>query len=48
MDQTKIFELYWKDLTPECQKRLEEFLGGENGNYDVTPIVTLEFEEMDE
>ena len=41
----KTFEIYWGDLTEECQKRLEEFLGGENGNYDVLPLATLEIEE---
>ena len=42
---TKTFEFYWQDLTEECQKRLEEFLGEENGNYDVFPFATLEIEE---
>ena len=42
---TKEFEFYWQDLTEECQKRLEEFLGGENGNYDVFPFAILEIEE---
>lgn len=36
------FEIYWDDLTPECQKRLRDWLGGNNGNYDVLPIVSLE------
>lgn len=35
------FEIFWNDLTEECQKRLYDFLGGENGNYDVFPIATL-------
>ena len=34
------FEIYWEDLTPECQKRLTEFIG-DNGNYDVFPIATV-------
>jgi len=38
---TKTFEIYWSDLTEECQKRLYEFLGNENGNYDVFPFATL-------
>ena len=43
------FEFYWKDLTEDCQKRLFEFLGGENGNYDVIPFATLyKDEEPDE
>ena len=39
------FEIFWQDLTPECQERLYKFLGGENGNYDVFPIAVLETEE---
>ena len=46
MDDT--FEIYWDDLTPECQNRLKEFLGGDNGNYDVFPIATLSNDEEDE
>ena len=38
------FEIYWNDLTEECQERLLEFLGGENGNYDTFPITVLEKE----
>ena len=41
----KTVEIYWNDLTPEKQQELFEALGGENGNYDVFPIVTLEFED---
>ena len=41
---TKVFEIYWGDLTPKAQKRLWNFLGGENGNYDTFPLVTLEVE----
>ena len=41
----KYFEIFWGDLTPEAQKRLYEFLGGENGNYDVFPIATIEQED---
>ena len=41
----KEFEIYWGDLTKECQERLSEFLGGENGNYDVFPIATLQLEQ---
>lgn len=44
----KQFEIYWDDLTAECQQRLYEFLGNENGNYDAFPIVTLEVEEDDQ
>jgi len=46
---TKDFEFFWDDLTEECQARLFEFLGGENGNYDVIPFARLEIEiEEDE
>lgn len=44
----KIFEIYWQDLTAEAQERLFAFLGGENGNYDVFPIATLEVEDEDD
>ena len=40
----KKFKFYWQDLTKECQKELFEFLGGENGNYDVHPFAALEIE----
>ena len=42
MNDTKTFEFYWDDLTEECKARFAEFLGGENGNYDVIPFATLE------
>lgn len=41
----KTVEIYWNDLIPEKQQELFEALGGEDGNYDVFPIVTLEFED---
>lgn len=41
-DYEDSFEIYWDDLTKECQERLFDFLGGENGNYDVFPIATIE------
>lgn len=37
-------EIYWKDLTPEKQQEILDELG-DNGNYDVIPIATLNFEE---
>ena len=43
----KTVEIYWNDLTPEKQQEIFEALDGEDGNYDVFPIVTLEFEETD-
>ena len=44
----KTFEIYWNDLTPECQKALFDFLGGENRNYDVLPLCVLEIEDDEE
>ena len=41
----KTVEIYWNDLTPEKQQEILEALGGEDENYDVFPIVTLEFED---
>lgn len=38
-------EIYWDDLTKEKQNEILEALNGENGNYDVFPIATIEFEE---
>ena len=43
----KTVEIYWNDLTPEKQQELFEALGSEDGNYDVFPIVTLEFEDKE-
>ena len=43
----KTVEIYWNDLIPEKQQELFEALGGEDGNYDVFPIVTLEFEDKE-
>ena len=44
----KTIEIYWNDLTPEKQQEIFEALGGENGNYDVFPIATLEFEDEED
>ena len=41
----KTVEIYWNDLIPEKQQEILEALDGEDGNYDVFPIVTLEFED---
>lgn len=41
------FCIYLSDLTDETQERLIEFLGN-NGNYDVIPIVVLERRDDDE
>lgn len=39
-----MIEIYWKDLTPEKQAEIIEKLG-ENCNWDVIPIITIEMEE---
>ena len=36
-------EIYWNDLTREKQQELLNALG-DNGNYDVFPISTIEVE----
>ena len=36
-------EIFWNDLTKEKQNEILETLG-ENGNYDVFPIATIEVE----
>ena len=41
----KTFEIYLQDLTPAKQQELIEFLGSDNGNYDVFPIASLEVED---
>ena len=40
-------EIFWNDLTKEKQNEILEVLG-ENGNYDVIPIATIEVEEEEE
>ena len=44
----KTIEIYWNDLTSENQQEIFEALGGENGNYDVFRIATLEFEDEED
>ena len=44
----KTIEIYWNDLISEKQQELFEALGGENGNFDVFPIVTLEIEDEED
>ena len=44
----KTFEIFWNDLTNDCQQRIQEFLNmdeDDNGNYDVFPLATFEVEE---
>ena len=40
-------EIYWQDLTPAKQSEILQAFG-ENGNYDVFPIATLDVPEEDE
>ena len=40
-------EIYWQDLTPAKQSEILQAFG-ENGNYDVFPIATLDAPEEDE
>ena len=39
-----MIEIYWNDLTPAKQKEILEKLG-DNGNWDVIPLVVIEVEE---
>lgn len=39
-----MIEIYWQDLTKEKQQEIIEKMG-DNGNYDVFPIATIEFED---
>ena len=41
--ETVSIEIYWDDLTEEKQKEILQLLG-DNGNFDVYPIATLEIE----
>ena len=37
-------DIYWDDLTPEKQHEISEVFG-DNNNWDVFPICTIEVEE---
>ena len=44
----KTIEIYWTDLTEECQKRIAETLDlekGDDNNWTFVPITTIEIEE---
>lgn len=43
-DRITHVEIFWGDLTPDAQRLLQEVLG-DNGNYDLIPLVELDFEE---
>lgn len=41
----KQIEIYWQDLTKEKQEEILEVTGGDNGNWDVFPIATIDIED---
>ena len=47
MEKQNIIEIYWDDLTESKQREILEALG-DNGNYDVIPIATIEVEQEEE
>ena len=47
MKDIKTIEIYWGDLTESKQNEILETLG-DNGNYDVFPIATIETEQDEE
>ena len=47
MKDIKAIEIYWDDLTESKQNEILEALG-DNGNYDVFPIATIETEQDEE
>lgn len=47
MEQRKTIEIYWDDLTESKQKEILDTFG-DNGNYDVFPIATIETEQEEE
>ena len=47
INNMKTIEIYLQDLTAEKQAEILETLG-DNGNYDVFPIATLEFEDEED
>ena len=46
-ERPESIEIYWQDLTPAKQSEILQAFG-ENGNYDVFPIATLNVPEEDE
>jgi hypothetical protein len=43
--KTQVYEIFWKDLTPEARKRLE---GLYHDNIDLSPLAIIEIEESEE
>lgn len=44
----KNIEIYWNDLTEKKQKEILDITGGDNGNWDVFPMATIDLEVEDE
>ena len=46
----KTFDIYWDDLTEECQKRLSEFLELDedegDGNFSILPLAEINVEDQ--
>ena len=42
------FKIYIDDLKDNVKKELIEYLGGENGNYDVIPLIEVHKEDSEE
>ena len=47
MEQRKAIEIYWDDLTESKQKEILDALG-DNGNYDLFPVATIEVGQEEE
>lgn len=48
VERIEEFEIVFDDLYADTKKQLVEFLGGENGNYDVVPLARIELDEDEE
>ena len=44
----KKINIFWDNLTLEKQAELLEAFGGENGNYDIIPLATIEMEDTED
>ena len=42
------FEIHIEDLKDNVKKELIDFLGGDNGNYDVVPLAVITEAEADQ
>lgn len=41
----KTIEIYWDDIVPEKQQEILEITNGDNANWDVFPIASIDIEE---